>query len=72
MMGSCYSLYWRPAARGVLAVELAAACARFRERTSQTATRIETAVGEAIDAPGLAVVESARVRPGCWMIGGGE
>lgn len=71
-MTSGYGLYWRLAARGVLTVELAAACARYQERVGRQATRIETAVGEGIEAPGMVVEESARVRPGCWLIGGGE
>lgn len=71
-MISGYGLYWRLAARGVLTVELAAACARFQERVGREATRIEVHPGEAIEAPGLVVTESKAVARGCWMVGGGD
>lgn len=67
-----YQLYWRLAARGVLTVELAAACARYQERVGRAATRLEVHPGEVVSAPGLVVTESRAVARGCWLIGDGE
>ena len=66
------ALAWQLPRRPDLGAELAAACARFRERTGKAAARLEVHPGEIVDGGGLVVLESRAVARGCWLVGCGE